>query len=66
MTVIEMPKISYLKSCNMFFAPLDEIIESLNEDRGLNGLSYTEIIDMMTYNAALKFYVEHFDTHVVF
>lgn len=40
----------YLADCNDFFAPLDEIAESLNDGEGLNGLSSIELIFLVDAN----------------
>ncbi len=59
-------KISYLESCNIFFSPIDEIIEALDNNEGINDLSYSELKKVVESNEELKFYVENFDEYVVF
>lgn len=61
-----MKTISYLESNNMFFAPVDEIIEALNNEEGINGLSYVELLQMIAANEKLAYYVENFDEAVIF
>lgn len=61
-----MMKISYFESCNIFFSPIDEIIEALNNNEGINGMSNIELIRLVNSNEELKFYVENFDEYVVF
>lgn len=61
-----MKTISYLESNNMFFAPVDEIIEALNNEEGINGLSYVELLQMIAANEELAYYVENFDEAVIF
>ncbi len=58
-----MKVITYLESCNMFFAPLDEIIEAVENQEGVNGMSYNELVNMINFNPKLKFYFENFETH---
>lgn len=50
----------------MFFAPVDEIIEALNNEEGINGLSYVELLGMVAANEELSYYVENFDEAVIF
>ena len=60
---VKMKVITYLESCNMFFAPLDEIIEAVENQEGVNCMSYNELVNMINSNLKLKFYVENFETH---
>lgn len=60
-----MKRISYFESCNMFFAPLDEIMEALENNEGLNGFSIAEIKGMVSTNYDLSFYIDNFDEYVV-
>lgn len=59
-----MQPITYLQSCNMFFAPLDEIIEALENNESLYGISNTELNIMVASNSQLTFYVNNFDSMV--
>ena len=59
-----MQPITYLQSCNMFFAPLDEIIEALENNESLYGISNTELNIMVASNNQLAFYVNNFDSMV--
>ncbi len=59
-----MQPITYLQSCNMFFAPLDEIIEALEINESLYGISNTELNNMVASNSQLAFYVNNFDSMV--
>lgn len=61
-----MKVITYLESCNMFFAPVDEIIEALVNMEGISGITYQELVEFVNENATLRFYVDNFDTHVKF
>ncbi|AWY08236.1 hypothetical protein HOT48_gp221 [Klebsiella phage ZCKP1] len=61
-----MKTISYLESNNMFFAPVDEIIEALNNEEGINGLSYDQLLQLVATNEKLAYYVENFDEAVIF
>lgn len=61
---IIMQPITYLQSCNMFFAPLDEIIEALENNESLYGISNTELNIMVASNNQLAFYVNNFDSMV--
>ena len=58
-----MKVITYLESCNMFFAPLDEIIEAVESFEGLSGIDYSELKMLVSTNKELKFYIENFETH---
>ncbi len=60
-----MKRISYLESCNMFFAPLDEIMEAIENNEGLNGFSNAELKGMVSTNYDLSFYIDNFDEYVV-
>lgn len=59
-----MQPITYLQSCNMFFVPLDEIIEALANNESLYGVSNTELNNMVKSNSQLAFYVNNFDSMV--
>lgn len=61
-----MKKITYLESNTLFFAPIDEIIEALNNEEGICKLSYVELLQVLIVNESLAFYVENFETHVIF
>lgn len=61
-----MQTITYLESNNKFFAPVDEIIEALNNEEGVKGLSYIELLCMLSVNKELAYYVENFETAVIF
>lgn len=61
---VTMQPITYLQSCNMFFAPLDEIIEALANNESLYGISNTELNIMVASNNQLAFYVNNFDSMV--
>ncbi|UKM17241.1 hypothetical protein [Escherichia phage SKA64] len=50
----------------MFFAPVDEIIEALNNEEGINGLSYDQLLQLVAANEKLAYYVENFDEAVIF
>ena len=58
-----METITYLESCNKFFAPLDEIIEALENFEGLSGIDYNELKMLVDTNKELKFYIENFESH---
>lgn len=59
-----MQPITYLQSCNMFFAPLDEIIEALANNESLYGVSNAELNSMVASNSQLAFYINNFDSMV--
>lgn len=61
-----MKTITYLESNNKFFAPVDEIIEALNNDEGIKGLSHTQLLLILKANNELAYYVENFETAVIF
>lgn len=61
---VNMQPITYLQSCTMFFAPLDEIIEALANNESLYGVSNTELNNMVKSNSQLAFYVNNFDSMV--
>lgn len=65
-TFAEMKTITYLESNNKFFAPVDEIIEALNNEEGIKGLSYVELLSVLAVNKELAYYVENFDSAVIF
>ena len=43
----------YIEQCNKFFAPLDEIIEALNNQEGIKGISYDELVAIINTNSEL-------------
>lgn len=57
--------ISYLTSCNIWFAPLDEVIDALANNESLCGIECDELRRMVKSNPMIEFYVNNFDTHVV-
>ncbi len=61
---VSMQPITYLQSCNMFFAPLDEIIEALANNESLYGVSNAELNSMVASNSQLAFYINNFDSMV--
>ena len=61
-----MKTITYTESCNMFFAPVDEIIEALGNNEGLQGLTSQDVANIVKSDAVLSFYVENFSSSVVF
>ena len=61
-----MKYITYLESCNLWFCPLDEIIEALVNDEGLLGMSNEDLLKLLKIDDKLNFYVHNFDTHVTF
>lgn len=50
----------------MFFAPVDEIIEALGNNEGLQGLTSQDVANIVKSDAVLSFYVENFSSSVVF
>ena len=44
----------YQKDCTRFFAPLDEIVEAIENFEGIAGLSYTELLSMINQSTELK------------
>lgn len=60
------PVISYEESNNKFFTPVDEVIEALTNEEGIKGLSYVELLAMLSVNKELAYYVENFETAVIF
>lgn len=59
-----MKVITYQESCNKFFAPLDEIIEALENGESLCGLDSSSLNFLINSNQELEFYVNNFNTHV--
>ena len=44
----------YLKDCNDFFAPLEQIGEALRNDEGIYGITNLELIFIVNRNEKLK------------
>ena len=59
-----MKKITYLESCNRWFAPVELINEALANHEGVNGLSYKELQMLVSSNSDLLFYCKNFDEYV--
>lgn len=56
--------ITYHQSCHLFFAPLDEICEALNNNEGIKGYSPEQLQERVTANTELAYYVKNFDHKV--
>ena len=61
-----MKVLTYLESCNKWFAPLDEICEALNNKERIFGYDYSELLLAVASDRELAFYVENFDEYVSF
>lgn len=61
-----MNAISYLESCNMWFAPLDEVIDALNNNESISGIEPDELKLMIKSKPKVEFYINNFDSHVIF
>ena len=61
-----MKTITYLESCNLWFCPLDEIIEALDNEESLFDMSNKDLLNLLKVDDKLNFYVKNFETHVVF
>jgi len=61
-----MKVLTYLESCNKWFAPLDEICEALNNKERIFGYDYSELLLAVASDEELAFYVENFDEYVSF
>lgn len=51
---------TYLESCNKYFAPLDEIQEALDNEEGLKGIDYEELLRIVSFNKELVKDLEEF------
>ena len=58
--------LTYLESCQKWFAPLDEICEALSNKESCGFIPYPLLQYMVVTRPDLAFYVENFDTHVSF
>ncbi len=56
--------ITYHQSNHMFFAPLDEISEALNNNEGIKGYTPEQLKARVESNAELAYYVKNFDLKV--
>jgi len=61
-----MEVLSYLESCNKWFAPIDEICEALANKECIFGYDYSELLLAVARDKELAFYVENFDNYVSF
>jgi len=61
-----MKVLTYLESCNKWFAPLDEICEALENKESCGLISYSLLQYMVASRPDLAFYVENFDEYVSF
>lgn len=61
-----MKVLTYLESCNKWFAPLDEICEALANKERIFGYDYSELLLAVASDRELAFYVENFDNYVSF
>lgn len=45
---------TYLESCTKYFAPIDEIIEAMDNEEGVAGLSFFELKALVESNINLQ------------
>ena len=52
---------TYEEECTKWFAPLDEIVEALNNNEGITGISHNELVLLISCDVSLKLAVENYD-----
>ena len=45
---------TYLAECTKYFQPLDESQDALDNNEGVAGISYLELVSMVEFNKELK------------
>lgn len=45
---------NYLETCTKYFAPIDEIIEALDNNEGVAGISAAELVRVVSFNKGLE------------